>query len=61
MQFKSKKNVSSSKEDIIELTPGEADAIIASGTSAMLIEHANDYDYIQNHQIQSLLNKLHGK
>lgn len=61
MQFKSKKNVVSRKEEIIELTPAEADAIIASGTSAMLMEHAKDYDYVQNHQIQSLLNKLHGK
>ncbi|MBQ3781820.1 MAG: hypothetical protein IIT46_14145 [Lachnospiraceae bacterium] len=46
---------------IVELTPCEADTIIASGVSALMPEQVQAYDFGRNRQMQSLLNKLHGK
>lgn len=61
MLFQKETKTLLNETNIMELSPTEADAIIASGTSVFVPEAVNEYDSGRHRQIQSLLNKLHGK
>lgn len=61
MFFKKEKKKENQLNHIVELTPLEADTIIASGVSALMPDQVQAYNFGRNRQMQSLLNKLHGK
>lgn len=59
--FKEKKKEQIKFADVQELTIEEADAIIATGGNVMNMEYYKEHEQEKHRQLQSLLNKLHGK
>lgn len=61
MVLKSESFTEKLREGVRELTPQEADAIIATGGNVMNVEYSKEYEHQKHRQLQFLLNKLHGK
>ena len=61
MLFHKKKTITTENHKIMELTPCEADAIIAAGTNMPTHNPLSEYDSGMNQHLQILLKKLHGK
>mgnify|MGYP003297478553 CR=1 FL=1 len=61
MLLHKKNTITTEIHKIMELTPCEADAIIAAGTNMPKQSPLSEYDSGRNQHLQILLKKLHGK